>query len=225
MTKETTNVKKLKLLFIGLVMLVLFAVWTVLVQCIDVHAIGPESSCVGFARLNGFVHKLTGVNMAWYNATDWLSIIPLCFILGFAVLGLVQLIKRKSLFKVDASILLLGVFYIAVMAGYILFEFYAVNYRPVLINGILEVSYPSSTTLLVLCVMPTAALQLRSRIKNHRVKNIVTFVICVFTAFMVMGRIISGVHWITDIIGGVFLSVGLVLIYYSLVKLAENIAK
>jgi undecaprenyl-diphosphatase len=222
MTKETTKAKNLKILFTGFLMLAVFAVWTVLVKSVDVQAIGPENSCVGFAGLNGFVHGLTGVNMALYNATDWLSLIPLCFILGFAFLGLVQLIKRRSLLRVDTSILLLGGFYMAVMAAYIFFELYAVNYRPVLIEGILEVSYPSSTTLLVMTVMPTAVIQLYSRIKTQGVRMAVSVTINAFTAFMVIGRIISGVHWITDIIGGGFLSVGLVLIYYSLTKLVEK---
>ena len=139
--------------------------------------------------------------------------------LGFALLGLIQLIKRKSLFKVDSSILVLGAFYIVVMAAYLFFEFYVVNYRPVLINGFLEASYPSSTTLLVMRVMPTAVMQLNSRIRNTKMKRAFAFALIAFTAFMVIGRLISGVHWITDIIGGAILSAGLVMIYYSVTTL------
>ena len=131
----------------------------------------------------------------------------------------IQLIKRKSLFKVDSSILVLGAFYIVVMAAYLFFEFYVVNYRPVLINGFLEASYPSSTTLLVMCVMPTAVMQLNSRIRNTKMKRAFAFALIAFTAFMVIGRLISGVHWITDIIGGAILSAGLVMIYYSVTTL------
>ena len=80
-------------------------------------------------------------------------------------LGLGQLLKGKSLLKVERSILALGVFYAVVMAAYLVFEVWVVNYRPVLIEGALEASYPSSTTLLVLCVMPTAMMQLRQRIQ------------------------------------------------------------
>ncbi len=197
-------------------MVVLFILWTVAISLIDVQPIGPQNSSVGFATLNGFIHSLTGVHMAIYTVTDWLGLIPLCFILGFALLGLIQLIKRKSLFKVDSSILVLGAFYIVVMAAYLFFEFYVVNYRPVLINGFLEASYPSSTTLLVMCVMPTAVMQLNSRIRNTKMKRAFAFALIAFTAFMVIGRLISGVHWITDIIGGAILSAGLVMIYYTL---------
>ena len=136
--------------------------------------------------------------------------------LGFAALGLCQLIKRKSLLKVDRSIIILGGFYVAVAAVFLLFEALAVNYRPVLIEGCLEASYPSSTTMLVLCVMPTAVMQLSSRIKSQPVKLALTLLIIAFIAFMVIGRILSGVHWITDIIGGALLSAGLVGIYRAL---------
>ena len=222
--------KSQKVLLSGIAMVVLFILWTVAISLIDVQPIGPQNSSVGFATLNGFIHSLTGVHMAIYTVTDWLGLIPLCFILGFALLGLIQLIKRKSLFKVDSSILVLGAFYIVVMAAYLFFEFYVVNYRPVLINGFLEASYPSSTTLLVMCVMPTAVMQLNSRIRNTKMKrafalNLLSslfyflFALIAFTAFMVIGRLISGVHWITDIIGGAILSAGLVMIYYSVTTL------
>ena len=190
-----------------------FLLWTVLVRFVDVRAIGPEGSSVGFAALNGYVHELTGVNWLLYTVTDWLGIVPIAVALGFAILGLVQLIKRKSLWKVDHSILALGVFYIVVMAAYIFFEVVVINYRPTLIDGYLEASYPSSTTMLVMCVMPTAAMQLNARIKNTILKRCAIIAIIVFIAFMVIGRLISGVHWITDIIGGTLLSAGLVTVY------------
>ena len=205
--------KNKKRLVWGVSLVVAFVLWTVLVRFVDVQAIGPEGSSVGFAALNGFVHKLTGVNWLLYTVTDWLGLVPIAVAFGFAVLGLVQLIKRKSLWKVDHSILALGVFYIVVMAAYIFFEVVVINYRPTLIDGYLEASYPSSTTMLVMCVMPTAAMQLNVRIKNTVLRRCAIITIVAFTAFMVIGRLVSGVHWITDIIGGALLSAGLVTMY------------
>ena len=199
-----------------------FIIWTVAVMFADVQPIGPLQSCVGFASVNSYVHNLTGVHMALYTITDLLSIIPAVFIAGFGILGLVQLIKRKGILRVDYSILILGGFYIAVMAAYILFEVFVVNYRPVLIDGILEASYPSSTTLLVLCVMPTAAMQIKERLKNAVAKKYSVRAIYIFTAFMVMGRIISGVHWISDIIGGILLGTALVSMYCYINSLNKN---
>ena len=214
--------KNKKTLILGASLLAMFALWTVLVRFVDVRAIGPNGSSVGFAGLNGFLHELTGVNWFFYTVTDWLGLVPIAVSLGFAILGLVQLIKRKSLWKVDYSILALGVFYAVVMAAYVFFEMVVINKRPTLIDGYLEASYPSSTTMLVMCVMPTAAMQLKVRIKNTVPRRCAIITVVAFTAFMVIGRLISGVHWITDIIGGALLSAGLVMMYYSIVNTLTN---
>ena len=203
-------------LFLGISLVIAFAIWTALVKVVDLQAIGPCGSSVGFAGLNGWVHSVTGANMSLYIITDWLGLVPFAVAFGFAVLGLVQWISRKSISRVDRSILVLGGFYAIVIAVYVLFEMVVINYRPVLISGILEVSYPSSTTMLVTCVMPTAALQMKERIKNSVFRVSVIAVILAFTVFMVIGRLVSGVHWLTDIIGGLLISAGLVLAYDSI---------
>ena len=199
-----------------------FVLWTVLVRVVDLQQIGPEGSVVGFAAFNAFVHGLTGVHMGLYELTDLLSVIPLAIIGGFGLLGLVQWIKRKSFAKVDYSILVLGGFYIVVLVIFALFEVLAINYRPVLIEGKLEASYPSSTTMLVMCVLPTAVMQLRGRIQNPVLNHSVSFVLGAFMGFMVVVRLISGVHWVTDIIGGALLSTGLVVLYAAFVKLERK---
>ena len=196
----------------------MFVLWTVALHVVDVQAIGPGGSSVGFASLNKLIHNSTGVHMSLYTITDWLGLVPLCFIMGFGVLGLCEWIKRKNLFKVDYNILVLGGFYIVVMAIYIFFEMFVVNYRPILINGYLEASYPSSTTMLVMCVMPTAIMQFNTRIKNSIFRRCVAFIITAFIVFMVIGRLVSGVHWFSDIVGGAMLSSGLVMIYDSIVN-------
>ena len=202
-------------------MILSFILWTVLINFIDVKAIGPRGSFVGFATLNGFFHELTGVNMTLYTITDWLGLVPVFVALMFAFLGLAQWIKRKNILKVDYNILTLGGFYLLVIALYILFENVVINYRPTLINGYLEVSYPSSTTLLVLTVMPTAIMQIKTRIKNKICRKTLCVSIALFIGFMVIGRFISGVHWVTDIIGGILLSTGIVTLYYIVVNIKK----
>lgn len=208
-----------KRLCIAVGMLAAFVVWTAAVRVIDVQPIGPQGSRVGFAAVNRFVHNLTGVHMSLYQITDWLSLVPLGCILGFGLLGLLQWIKGKRLRNVDFSILVLGGFYLVVLAVYGFFEQFVVNYRPVLIEGILEASYPSSTTTLVMCVMPTAMMQLNTRIKNAVLRRCTTFLMFVFLMFMVVGRLVSGVHWVSDIIGGALLSTGLVMLYDFIIHL------
>ena len=196
-----------------------FGLWTAAVCIFDVAPIGPLGSAVGFASLNRFVHDFTGVHLSLYRLTDWLSLIPFLIAAGFALLGLGEWIGRKQLRRVDYSLFVLGGFYTAVIAAYVFFERMVVNYRPILIEGRLEASYPSSTTMLVLCILPTAILQLRSRIKNPACKTVMTVMLTIFTVFMVIARLISGVHWFSDIIGGVLLSTGFVMLYMAFVDL------
>ena len=208
--------KKKEYAILSLCMLGLFALWTAAITAVDVQAIGPQGSRVGLAGLNGWIHGLTGVHMWLYTLTDWLSLIPLLLVLGFAILGLTQWIGRRSLLKVDRSILTLGGFYATVLGIYLFFEKCIVNYRPVLIEGRLEASYPSSTTVLVICVMTTAAMEFQNRIQNLRKRKWIKRMITILTIFMVVGRFLSGVHWFTDIAGGIFLSIGLVMLYRSI---------
>lgn len=204
-------------LWAGVLWLALFAVWTWLVQTIDVHPAGETGTPVGFATVNCWFHTLTGVHMKLYAVTDWLGLVPVGVCLLFAGVGLAQLLQRKRLWKVDWDLLFLGCQYVLVVIGYLVFERSPINYRPILIGGYQEISYPSSTTLLVLSVMPTLILQANRRMKKENWKKVITFLTNSFSAFMVMGRLISGVHWLTDIVGSVFLSVGLFCLYQGLV--------
>ena len=192
-----------------------FIVWTGIILTVDIQNIGPLDSPVGLAAINGGFHKLTGVHPWLYHITDWLSIIPLGIVCCFAILGLKQWITRKNLRYVDFDILVLGGFYVVVILLFIFFEIFVVNYRPVLIENVLEASYPSSTTMLVMCVIPTAILQFQKRINGPAARRGMHIAMGIYMILMVIGRLISGVHWLTDIIGGILLSTGLVTLYIA----------
>jgi undecaprenyl-diphosphatase len=212
-----TNVKKK--FVTGIIFITLFVLWTALIQIIDVQPVGQNGTKIGFAAINCWFHNFTGVHMTLYTITDWMGLVPLLVCMIFAVVGVCQLIKRRSFFRVDADILILGVYYIIVIFCYIIFEMIPINYRPILINGVLEASYPSSTTLLVMGVMPTLAEQINRRLKTGVLKSIIQIFAIGFSAFMVIGRMICGVHWFTDIIGSVLLCTGLFTLYKSVVLL------
>lgn len=206
-----------KELKVGGSLLVIFTIWTGLVQCVDVKPIGANTTDIGFSTLNSYFHQMTGVHMTLYTITDWLGLIPIFICVVFGGLGFVQLIKRKSLFKVDKDLILLGIYYFIVIMGYLIFELIPINYRPILIEGRLEASYPSSTTLLVLSVMPTLILQVKRRSTHILITKIVSVVTILFSLFMVIARLTCGVHWLTDIIGALILSTGLYYLYKALV--------
>ncbi|MBQ1992701.1 MAG: phosphatase PAP2 family protein [Clostridia bacterium] len=204
------------------ILFALFGLLTLLVLKVDVQPIGPNSSTIGLATINQLIWNLTGENIIWYHITDWLGLVGIFTAFGFAVFGLVQLIKRKSLLKVDPDIYILGAFYILVIVCYCFFEINIVNYRPVLMNGYLEASYPSSHTMIICCLMGTAMLQFKSRIINKIVLRIVNTISMAIIIVTVIGRLISGVHWFSDIIGGLLLSGALIMLYYSCVEVVKK---
>lgn len=206
-----------KKLILGSALTVTFVIWTILIQMIDVQPLGQNGTNIGFATFNSLFHQATSVNVLLYTITDWMGLAPLFVCMIFAGIGLCQLIKRRSLFKVDADIIVLGVYYCWVIGCYLLFEAIPVNYRPVLIDGNLEASYPSSTTLLVITVMWALIEQVRRRVKGTALRKGIVAAAIVFSIFMVAGRLLSGVHWITDIIGSLLLSMGLFYIYKGFV--------
>ena len=215
-------VKGKKELILGITNIWIFIIWTFLIQIIDVKSAGVNSTDIGFATINTWFHSVTGVNMPLYNITDWLGLVPIFICMFFGGVGFIQLIKRKSLVRVDFDIIALGIYYVIVISGYLIFEMIPINYRPILINGFMEASYPSSTTLLVLSVMPTLVFQANRRLKNATIKRIIATITAIFSIFMVVGRLVSGVHWLTDIIGSVLLSVGLFYLYKAIVLLRKK---
>ena len=210
--------KERRLFVLSLLSLVLFLILTAALCFVDSRPIGPSGSEVGLAGVNGAFTSFSGVHLSLYTVTDWLGILPILIAFCYFCLGLFQWFRRKRILLVDRSILMLGAFYCLVMLVFVLFEAFPLNFRPVLIEGRLEASYPSSTTLLFISVMSTAAIELRQRIKRRSLSVLLTSVFCLLVIFAVIARLFSGVHWLTDIVGGALLSTWLVLGYAYFMK-------
>ncbi|MBQ6165200.1 MAG: GNAT family N-acetyltransferase [Clostridia bacterium] len=202
----------------------LAALLIVLVRFADVAAIGPEGTSVGLARLNRFVFDLFGVRLLWYHITDWLGVIAILTAIVFAAAGLVQLIRRRSLFKVDREILLLGGLYLDVIGLYVLFERAVVNYRPIIMpDGVRpEASFPSSHTMIVCVIMGSAIMLVGKYIKRKPLRTALRLLCAAVIAVTVFGRLISGVHWFTDILGGLFIGAALLALYSGGITIMKN---
>ena len=196
----------------------------ILLRYVDAAPIGPDGTTVGLSHINGFVFNLFGVHIIWYHITDWLGVIAVLTAFVFAAAGLVQLIKRRSLFKVDKEILLLGGLYLAVTGLYILFERVIVNYRPVIMPGATrpEASFPSSHTMIVCVIMGSAAMLTGKYIKRRIPRTVLSSLCADIIGVTVLGRLVSGVHWFTDIIGGLFISVTLLSLYFGGIKMIKK---
>ena len=200
--------KEKKLYGTALVCAVLTIVLIALVRCVDVAAIGPAGTRIGLSHLNGSVHELTGVNMTWYEITEWLGRVAILAAVVFAALGCVQLLRRKHLKKVDPEILCLGGLFVAIAVVYVFFEKVIVNYRPILMPGCTEpeASFPSSHTMLSCSVLGGVILVLDKYIKNKSLCTALRALCALVMAVMVAGVLVSGVHWFTDILGGLLIS-------------------
>ncbi|MDD4212395.1 MAG: phosphatase PAP2 family protein [Bacilli bacterium] len=210
--------KKSITLWLASGLLCLFILLTFLVQVIDVKTIGPQGSAIGFATFNLFIFKLTGVHLLIYHITDWMGLIPIAIAFIFAFMGLIQWTTRRSLIRVDCSIRLLGIFYLILIAIYLFFEMVIINRRPILIDGYLEASYPSSHVLMVLCLMGSANMAIRKQ-TIHRILKVIFIVFSDLVMILTLvGRIVSGVHWATDIIAGVLFASSWLLYYKHMIQ-------
>ena len=214
------NNKKRNFLISGILLLIAIT-FTILVKVVDVKQIGVNNSSIGFATLNQFIFETTGVNIIWYHITDWLGLIPVFMAIVYAFIGLIQVIKRRSIFKVDKEIILLGLYYIIVIALYVFFEKVIINYRPILMNGFLEASYPSSHTLMTICICGSSIL-INKKLFNNKITKVINYLSIIIITITVVGRLISGVHWFTDIIGGILISSGLLMTFYSLLSIINK---
>lgn len=199
-----------------------FMLLTLLVLKVDVQPIGPEESKIGLATINHMVNESLGSHMIWYKITEYTGYVSLLVAAGFGIIGLVQLVKRRSLFKVDKDILLLGGFYVLVMGTYALFEKVVINYRPIIMDEGLEPSFPSTHSLLVVAIMGTAVYQIGNRVKQTGIRNLLRILAYVIIVVTVIGRLVSGVHWFTDIIAGVLLADAYIMLYYAIARTIED---
>lgn len=181
---------------------------SLLVCFVDKGIVGPKATSVGFSHINAFFAGIFTFNKPLYILTNLLGYLAILICLGFAFIGRSQLILGKSLKKVDRNIIALGVLYVVVIALYVIFEKAEINYRPIIMPGETEpeASFPSSHTMLALVVFCSAPWVLYKYIRDQKILKIVTIVMYVLAAITVVGRLLSGVHWFTDIVAGVLIS-------------------
>ena len=201
-------------IIISIILLFISIIYTILVKNIDVSPIGPNESSVGFSSINSFFHNLIGSHMTIYKITEILGIIPLLIAGSYVLVGAFELFKRKSLAKVDYEIYVLGILYIIVLGLYIFFEKCIINYRPILIDGVLEASYPSSHTLMALCICGSSII-INKKIFKNKIFNIENKLSIFLMITIVLGRFASGVHWFSDILGGIIISIALLFTFYT----------
>lgn len=208
---------KKKNIIISICLIILSVIYTILVKYVDVAPIGPKASSVGFSTLNKFVFNFLGRSNIWYNITEVLGMISILIALFYALIGLYKLIKNKSILKIDKEIIILGIFYFVVLLVYLFFEKVIINYRPVLVKGVLEASYPSSHTMLSIYICLSAMIINNKLYKSMRISKIINTLSIIIMITTTVGRLLSGMHWISDILGGIIISICLSYIFKTVI--------
>ena len=207
-------------------LLCLFFLLIAALKTVDVaHVEGsPEGTEVGLAGVNGPIHEWIGMNMTWYRITEILGYAAILTAACFAGMALVQLIQRRSLKRVDPCLVAAMVLYAVCVICYVLFNKVVINYRPVLMPGETEaeVSFPSSHSMVAVVIMGSTFLLARFYAPGKGLQRIVQVLSAAVAAVTVIGRLLSGVHWFTDIVGGVLLSAALISAFNAFVTPKEK---
>ena len=180
-------------------------VFTVLVKIVDVGFVSSTGSLVGFSSVNIPFSQKFGFNPIFYKVSEVLGYLIFLVIAVFAFIGCYQLIKRKSLMKVDKDLYALAITYVFTFALYIFFDkVFVINLRPIIMAGesIAEPSFPSSHTLLAVSVLGTAISEC-GKIRKESLRVSFVIVLAILMSATVLSRLFSGVHWVTDIIAGI----------------------
>ena len=209
--------KNIRNIIMSVIMTVFSGVFVYLVKTVDVKAIGPNKSSVGFSGINKAFIDLVGSNMTIYKLTEIFGLLVFIIVGIYGLIGIYQLFKRKSLFKVDREIIGLGILYILMISVYLIFDKIAINYRPIIIDGELEPSFPSSHTMLAICTC-VSSLMVYKKYVPSKFNYLVLFSTVLLLTLVFLGRTISGVHWISDILGGVIISLTLLTYFYTIIK-------
>ena len=198
-----------------LVMLVVTILFSVLTFVVDRKPIGYDGTSVGFSSINGLFAGSFGYNPVMDTLSDIAMYLSFLVVAAFAFFGVMQLIRGKSLSKVDKVIIGLGILYVIVAVLYVAFDKIPINYRPILQPGEteLETSFPSTHTLVICTVLGSGIVAVKRLFKNEMTVRVLKIAFIAIMAIGVCARLFAGVHWLTDIVAGLLFSVTLVSLY------------
>ena len=217
--------KKKILLEMCVLLFIVSLLYTLLIKFVDVRGIAADGSNVGFATINSFFKKIFPFNNTWYDISNVFGFIAILIAALYALLGCYQLIQVKKLSKVDKRLYILAGFYIVFAILYVLFDKIAINYRPVLIDGELEASFPSTHTMLAICICGSSLLISKYFVTHKEIRKYIDFMTWGLMIFIVVARVLSGVHWFTDILGGIIISLFLLMLFYTIIYIVDHTKK
>ena len=150
--------------------------------------------------------------MNWDKATDIILIASIASLAVFAIFGLCQWIKRKSIKKVDKELIFMLIPLILMAIVYFVFDKFLIwNTRP---DGSGEPSFPSTHVMVVATIFLLIALVLPRYIKSKAACALLDLMMLIFIVLTCVGRVLANKHWTSDVIGALVFSLVFALIYY-----------
>ena len=211
--KKLTKENIRQIVYTGLMVLVAI-LFTIAVDKIDTALVlGKE---IGFSNVNIAVHQMLGTSDTFDLLSDITMIVSALLMGGLVFIGTYQLISGKGFKAVDKEILIAGAVLVLMSITYLFFEKVVINFRPVLEDGFLEASYPSTHVLLTTVINIVAIDYIVTKIKNKKIMLPSVITVAVITVVGFGARVLSGMHWITDIVGALLIASCLVMIYFTL---------
>ena len=222
--------KKYLYLLLPIITLTIFIIWTIIVKTVDLVYI-PDVGYLGLSHFNATVNNFV-INFKpglCHKLSNVLLYLSFASVLPFAIMGLVQLIKGKSLKAVNPSLWIMLLAYVLTVFFYFFFEIVKINYTPDSQAGALKASYPSSHVFLTLSLLGIGAFgYLKFTKLSNKINILVLAGVGLYMALAVVTRLLSGHHWFSDIIGGLLLAAFVVAAIFTLpnlIKKEENKAE
>ena len=157
----------------------------------------------------------------WELITNIILILSLIALGAFAVLGLVQWIKRKSLKKVDKQLRWFPLPLALMAATYVVFDKFLpkfFDFMPTRPNGSGEPSFPSTHVMIVATIFFITTIILPKYIKNKVVRIILELLMVIGLALTCTGRVMANMHTPIDVLGGIAFAFIFAEIYFQIIK-------
>lgn len=190
---------------------ILFLVLTVSLLLVDVQSAGAQT--VGWASLNFWWHDLISVQHGWHIVSNIVATVTLLALCAMVVWQFIIMLRGKSFRAFLKQWLAFDITVILLVLCYVLFQIVVVNYRPIMIDGMAEVSYPSSHILLFATLLPLIVCECWHNVPSKVWRRVIAVSALVLMVVGIVARALCGYHWLTDSVGALLLSAALVAWY------------
>lgn len=198
---------------LGCASLFLFILLMILLNA-DKAVIAESGKEVGLSSINNLVKYSYKENLDLM--TDLLFYVTFTVVVFEGCLGIIQLVTRKSLFKVDKEIIIFGISLVVMVVLWLVFDhLLKINVRPIDAN---EGSFPSTHVMMAtfLALASHAFICMKYETRLPKYLSLVLAIIIIST--ITFGRVACGMHYITDVTGGLFMGLALYFITFGIIK-------